>query len=236
MTRKPGTIGFGSPDIVDPDYLAVEIPRGSHTPVLLVEHFGIAALSNAQPETLDRVELERPKWTLIADTVRKVFNERLKEKGLPQSRWSVGENRIERVLGKELCVLAWAIEKAPEEMVPVALTNWVGLKPEERWWLFTMTAAASGGIDDGNIGWRKALRYALTENPVHASPLVVRPRRHGRKPKQESMGLFDAGGDRPISEAASLPSDAVIPASTKVAATEAKADAGRTLEDISNDK
>jgi hypothetical protein len=44
------------------------------------------------------------------------------------------------------------------------------LKPEERWWLFTITNAATGHAVNGRgKGWRRALRYALTENPVTAS-------------------------------------------------------------------
>ena len=50
-------------------------------------------------------------------------------------------------------------------MIPTAIKNWLGLSPEERWWLFTMTNAATGGLKDKR-GWRKAVRYALTENPV----------------------------------------------------------------------
>src|SRR5690606_4423509 len=62
--------------------------------------------------------------------------------------------------------------------------------PEERWWLFTMTNAATGhAITGRGKGWRRAVRFALTENPVavgHAvddSPLY-RPR--------ERFGLFEA--------------------------------------------
>ena len=40
-----------------------------------------------------------------------------------------------------------------------------GLSREERWWLFTMTNAVTGHADDKR-GWRKAIRYALTENPI----------------------------------------------------------------------
>lgn len=82
------------------------------------------------------------------------------------SRWTTGRNLVERLLGKELLVLAWAVERAKPEAIPNAIRNWRGLRPEERWWLYTMTAAATGGVDHGNIGWRKALRYALTENPL----------------------------------------------------------------------
>ena len=52
-------------------------------------------------------------------------------------------------------------------LIPIALANWSGLAPEERWWLYTKTAGATGHASEGrNRGWRKAVRYALTENPV----------------------------------------------------------------------
>jgi Protein of unknown function (DUF3780) len=35
------------------------------------------------------------------------------------------------------------------------------LKPEERWWLYTMTAAATGLAHQAGMGWRDALRRAL---------------------------------------------------------------------------
>src|SRR3546814_6817574 len=81
------------------------------------------------------------------------------------SRWSVGENLVNRMLGKELVVLAWAIEGADDKVLGRAVRKWIGLKPPERWWLFTMTAAASGRAEDGQRGWRMALFYALTDNP-----------------------------------------------------------------------
>jgi hypothetical protein len=63
--------------------------------------------------------------------------------------------------------LAWAIEDADPALIPTAIANWQGLTPEERWWLYTMTAAATGHVLTGrNRGWRKAVRFALTENPV----------------------------------------------------------------------
>jgi len=166
VTAKSDSVGFGVPNTVDPHYFAVIVPRGRDESVVLTERFGIAAESKRMPDALDRVVLDRAKWTTIADPVRRAFNERLTEKNLAASRWSVGENKVERLLGKELCVLAWAIEKAPLALVSAAVTNWAGLRPEERWWLFTVTAAATGGVDDGDTGWRKALRFALTENPV----------------------------------------------------------------------
>lgn len=195
MKKEPGTVGFGCPDTVDPHHMVVTVPRGRDEPVRIVEHFGLRAGHAGTPDLIERVELERAKWTAIADPVRRVFNERLKEKGIAPGRWSVGENKLERLLGKELCVLAWAVEDAALELVPAAVTNWSGLKPEERWWLFTMTAAASGGIDDGEIGWRKALRFALTENPVEA---LAPGQRRSRKMRQESFSLFADPKERAV--------------------------------------
>jgi hypothetical protein len=177
MKEKSTTIGFGCPDTVDPHHFVVTVRRGRDEPVQIVEHFGLRAGHAGLPDTIDRVELERSRWTAISDPVRRTFNERLKETGHPQSRWTVGNNKVERLLGKELCVLAWAVERAPTDLVQVAVTNWTGLKPEERWWLFTMTAAATGDVDDGDIGWRKALRFALTENPVRGEVATSKARR-----------------------------------------------------------
>ncbi len=177
------TVGFGCPKVGRPHHVMVRIPAQRDEPVLVVETFGAQAAREGAPEEVERVELPRSAWLAIAETLRKVFNERLKEKGLTTGRWVVGENKVDRLLGKELCVLAWAVEKASEELVPAAVTNWLGLKPEERWWLFTVTAAATGGMDDGDVGWRKALRFALTENPVKVQAPAKRQRR--AKPQAE---------------------------------------------------
>ncbi|MBW9235484.1 DUF3780 domain-containing protein, partial [Leptospira santarosai] len=80
-------------------------------------------------------------------------------------RFKIGPNPVERLLGKEMVLLMWAIEDSDPHLIPVALKNWFGLSREERWWLFTMANAITGHADDKR-GWRKAIRYALTENPV----------------------------------------------------------------------
>lgn len=192
MKTKRGTLGFGCPDTVDPHHMVLRIPRGREEPVVLVEQFGLRAGHAGAPDALERAVVDRAKWSGVSDAVRRIFNERLKDKGLAPGKWTVGDTKLERLLGKELCVLLWAIESAPSDLVSVAVTNWSGLKPEERWWLFTMTAAASGGVDDGDVGWRKALRYALTENPVQSGlprlPVQRRPRK--AVSGDESLPLF----------------------------------------------
>ena len=190
MSRAKGTLGFGCPNEVDPHYLAVVIPRSRTDAVSVVEHFGLRAAIDGEPDEIERARLPREYWTGISDELRRIFNERLKAQGLTTSRWVIGENRVERLLGKELCVLVWGIERAAVDKIPQALANWSGLRPEERWWLFTMAAAASGHADDHQMGWRKALRFALTENPVVAG--ASRNRKKARPQRGEAnLNLFN---------------------------------------------
>lgn len=107
------------------------------------------------------------KWAAIADAVQTEFNQRLKSLGITGGKWLKDQTAVSRLLGKELVLLAWAIEEADPRDIPTAIRNWIGLAPEERWWLFTMTNAATGhAINGKGRGWRKAVRFALTENPT----------------------------------------------------------------------
>jgi len=59
------------------------------------------------------------------------------------------------------------MEDADPATIPMVIRNWLGLAQEKRWWLYTMTNAATGhAIYGRNKGWRKAVRFALTENPI----------------------------------------------------------------------
>jgi hypothetical protein len=166
LVNQHATTGFGCPETTDPHRFEVDIPAARAADVSIVECYGIKAGINGLPEVADRCRLPRPIWSLIAEDVKREFNERLRARKLAASRWTVGMNRVERLLGKELLVLAWAVESAAPEAVPNAIRNWIGLRPEERWWLFNITAAATGFPEHSEMGWRKALRYALTENPL----------------------------------------------------------------------
>jgi hypothetical protein len=54
-------------------------------------------------------------------------------------------------------LLAWAIEDADPARIPTTIRNWRGLAPEEQWWLFTMTnAATKHAVSGRGKGWRKA--------------------------------------------------------------------------------
>jgi hypothetical protein len=174
-----GTFGFDPSESAA--HFLVFVPTGSTLPVEISEHLSWNPERIAQSvhygERTDgqvRSRLDRPKWDAIADVVRAEFNTRLKKEGKRPGRWKAGHNTLSRSLGKELTLLAWAIEDADPALVPTAVANWHGLTPEERWWLYTMTAAATGNYVSGRgRGWRKAVRFALTENPVTARPAEV---------------------------------------------------------------
>lgn len=173
-----GSFGF-DPGLAVTHFL-VFIPSSAVRPVEISEHFtwNPDHLDRSQHYGDDRVDgqvrcqLPRPKWNDIAGPLRAEFNARLKREGLRPGRWKPGYNIVSRPFGKELTLLAWAIEDADPGLVRCAIANWLGLAPEERWWLYTMTAAATGHAMHGrNLGWRKAVRFALTENPLpHVLP------------------------------------------------------------------
>ena len=185
------TIGFGVPKTLDPHHFQVLIPRGSKQPVLIRENLGVSA-GPLGGEVVDRVYLERFRWSEIANEVKRAFNQRLKQENLAVSRWQVGENPVDRLLGKELIILAWAVENADPEKIGIAVRNWLALHQEERWWLFGMTAMAAGGVNDGERGWRLALRYALADTPQAELPMARKAKRlSGPSEDTKTLSLFD---------------------------------------------
>ncbi len=149
------------------------------------------------PAGYGKVLLNYDRWSKISTFARVEFNQRMRAGGFRSSHFTKGINRVHRLFGKELMVLAWAIEDADPGKIPQAVENWLGLKPEERWWLYTMTNAATGHPNLGrNKGWRKALRFALTENPVP----------EGRYTQtlldDEKLSLFEEENDYPLSKKA----------------------------------
>lgn len=174
----PRLLGFGFQPDVSEHYFLVTIPRakGEGAEVTLSEHFEWREPTEEAPIPVPlnsvnahlRVMLRRSVWDEIAEEVKAEFNRRLRGYGLKAGKWlAAGQVPVDRTLGKELCVLAWAVEECDPAVIPIAVRNWLGLVPEERWWLYTMTNAATGhAITGRGKGWRKALRYALTENPV----------------------------------------------------------------------
>jgi len=174
MSSKFKYDGFGFCPEESEHHFLVTIPAGNQRDVLISEFFtfdpevGIKtpSLGDAHDGQL-KVILPRSKWDAIADEARAELNKRLKAHGIKTGGWKVGTTPVSRLLGKELVLLAWAIEDADPATIPTAIRNWIGLAQEERWWLYTMTNAATGHAASGRgKGWRKAVRFALTENPI----------------------------------------------------------------------
>ena len=113
----------------------------------------------------EKIVLSREKWEAVKPVIEATLNATLKKTGRKLGKFMNGNNAVERLLGKEMMVLLWAVEGCEMSVVDNAVLNWQALSREERWWLFTMTNATTGGAGDRR-GWRMALRYALTENPL----------------------------------------------------------------------
>ena len=176
--------GFG----FDPDkythFFSVHLPSAKDTgAVKVVEHFDwkgetpdVAAVDPHSPDL--KVMIKKEYFREVADAVKAEFNRRLTARGLPTGRWPArgGTALLSPRFGKELVLLLWAIEEVQLGDIQTAIYNWLGLAPEERWWLYTMTNAATGQATTGrNRGWRKAVRFALCENPVQSSIIDKRP-------------------------------------------------------------
>jgi len=189
IERRP-TFGFGVPMTTDPHHFIVDIPQGVKEAVKIVECLGMEAAS-PEKSLVERVILDRTVWNSIRSEVQRAFNLRLKEHDLKTSVWKVGENPVDRLLGKELCVLAWAVEKIDMDKIPVAVRNWLALRPEERWWLFGMTSMSTGGVNDGHKGWRLALRHALGDVAQHEvfKPQLVRSK--DKAAEHTTLSLFE---------------------------------------------
>lgn len=181
MSDKLQTVDFGAPITFGAHLFRVEIPAARNESVVIVEDYGYRGQEGGIPRDEERVALQRPVWSAIADIARREFNDRLKAAKVLAGRWHTGTNLVDRLLGKELCVLAWAAETASEQQAPVICSKWAALRPEERWWLFAMTVAEAGLPEDTQRGWRRALFLALSDGEKPA------PGRRRRRPVERDL-------------------------------------------------
>ena len=187
---KTKTLGFGFDPGRTAHYFSLHLPRGEGA-VKVIERFDWqgelppeAELPNESKDLKVIIALER--FRDVADECRAEFNRRLTAHAYAIGRWPTrGPVALDRSFGRELVLLLWAIEDCDVNEIPNALRNWLGLSPEERWWLYTMTNAATGQALAGRgRGWRKAVRFALCENPVTEG--IIR-----RRPALTAPSLFD---------------------------------------------
>ena len=178
MKPKIETVGFGAPAEFGAHMFRVQIPPARDGNIEITEDYGYATEHGGEAEHT-RVILTRDVWSPIAKVARREFNARLRKAKLRSGQWQIGKNLVERVLGRELCVLAWAAEHATEEEFAVIGTKWAALLPPERWWLFLVTVAEAGLHDDHERGWRRALYAALSDGERTQTP---RPSIRARAP------------------------------------------------------
>ncbi len=156
----------------------LDIPKGTGGAdlVRITEHrgndlgaLGVSAMASTSPNDPSlRVVIDRMRWLALAPAFWEEANRRLRANGFSTAKYQKAPSKpvpVHASLGKELCVLCWAVEEASPDDIPNALRNWEALAPEERWWLYTMTVATTGQALQKGLGWRKALRAAITDNP-----------------------------------------------------------------------
>ncbi len=158
--------GFGYNPEESANHFYIVVPEKITDEVEIYErfHWDVESQQITKKDIL-KIQISRHKWAKLSTDLTAEFNSRLKTNKKPTGRFLVGGTPVEKLMGKELMVLVWGIENSDPSVIPTAVRNWKGLQPEERWWLYTMTNASTGKINDRR-GWRMALRYALCENPV----------------------------------------------------------------------
>jgi hypothetical protein len=172
-TRKVVGLGF-LPEEARNGFL-IDIPkgRGDSDPITITEFRGedldiVAVKAPTLNDPSLRVIINRFRWLALAPAFWEEANRRLRANGLPVHKFVKNPQKpvlVHPSLGKELCILCWAVEDASPDDIPNALRNWEALAPQERWWLYTMTVATTGQALQKGIGWRKALRAAIADNP-----------------------------------------------------------------------
>jgi hypothetical protein len=185
------TMDFGAPSAFGMHHFYVEIPIASHDAICIYEDFGFDG-NDDRCETVEcRLILARELWTKIRDDARRDFNTRLKAKKQSTGAWVAGKVKLDRFLGRELCVLGWAAEHASSDECFIVVKRWLALRPEERWWLYNKTASEAGDSDQSQRGWRKALYCALSDGTnVRLEPKKKPKTKKKRFEQPEHLSLF----------------------------------------------
>ena len=199
--RKVVGLGF-LPDEARHGFL-IDVPKGNSSNELVgitehrghdINHLGAREIDAPSPNDPSlRVLIDRGRWLALAPAFWDEANRRLKANGLPIFKFKKNPSKpvpVHASLGKELCIICWAVEEALPDDIPNALRNWEALAPEERWWLYTMTIATTGQALQKGLGWRKALRAAIADNIfVKGEGLSPRARRELLGHSQLSLSL-----------------------------------------------
>jgi hypothetical protein len=184
------TVDFGAPPEFGMHHFYVEIPAAPRDAVVIYEDYGFDGDESRRETVERRLILARELWTKIRDDARRDFNARLKLKKQGSGTWSTGKVKLDRFLGRELCVLGWAAEHASPDECLVICQKWLALRPEERWWLYSKTAAEAGRDDQMQRGWRKALYCALSDGANIKLETKKKPKSKKIQAEEEPQDLF----------------------------------------------
>ena len=160
----PAIRGFGVPNIDFPHHFVVRIPKNRMGWIEIWEDFGTCE------ESLKfcRAIIPRKLWNRIKTDLQKHLNRRLKEKNIRPSSFKSpsdnSDNPVERILGREVCILAWALEHATPKEARIIFEHWTSYRPEELWWLFQQVLDDGGDWHSPVTGWRAAIRPALLQD------------------------------------------------------------------------
>jgi len=151
--KESELVGFGAPAEFGAHIFHVVIPAGKKGSVRVVQDYGLSYKSLDSKVT--RAIIPLPFWSAVADIAAEKFNSRPGRKKKSRARWLPGDNKVERSFGKELCLLAWAVEQAKniDECKKIA-SRWAAMKPEERHWLFNQVDAEP---QPSFLGWYRAI-------------------------------------------------------------------------------
>jgi hypothetical protein len=182
------TVDFGAQSEFGLHHFYVEIPPVPRDAVSIYEDYGFDSDEQSE-KTKCRVILARELWNKIRDDARRDFNARLKAKKQSTGTWNIGTVKLDRFLGRELCILAWAAEHATPQECSIICQKWLALRPEERWWFYAKTAAEARLAEQTERGWRKALYCALSDGAGIKATQKVMPK--SKKKDDEGLETFN---------------------------------------------
>lgn len=162
---KEKTIGFGYNPCESSHYFVVEVPKKISENVNVYECINN---DNTEEKTL-RTVISKRVWLKIAPFLEREFNSVLSSYSIKKGKFKVGDNIVERLLGKELCLLLFSIEhyECDSNDFSQAIHNWSAIEREFRWFLYTMVDTSAGEYNTDNLtkGWRGAIKLALLDRP-----------------------------------------------------------------------
>lgn len=99
-----------------------------------LDHLGARLVDAPSPgDPSLRVIINRTRWLALAPAFWEEANRRLRANGLPAAKFQKNPGKpvpVHPSLGKELCILCWAVEDASPDDIPNALRNWKRWPPK----------------------------------------------------------------------------------------------------------